>query len=395
MPIQASLLSMNPKFNILVLFTLVSAFAADLPAAPLGTVITYQGRLNDGSGLANGSYDLRFSLFDNASAGVQIGTSNFNNPVTVTEGLFTVPLNFGSAAFDGNARWLEIGVRTNGSANPYTILSPRQPLTSTPYALYAAKAAAVTGPVPVSQLTGIVSLNLLPSALVTNGENGVTIGGTFYGNGAGLAKINAGTLTGTLPDPLLSSNVALRNAANTFNGNQIIAQGRVGIGTNNPAANLHVVGTARMNVLEIDGGSDVAEPYQVAAADEVEPMPGMLVAIDPNETGRMRVAKGAYNRTVAGVISGANGVRPGITLRQEGTVADGKLPVAGVGRVWAYCDADANGPIQAGDLLTTSNTPGYAMRVTNHERANGAVIGKAMSKLEHGQGLVLVFVSLK
>lgn len=389
---------MKTELNILVLVTSLLTLTATLRAASLGTVITYQGRLNDGAGLANGNYDLRFRLFDGPIGGVQIGSSIFSSPVAVTEGLFTVPLDFGTIAFDGNARWLEIGVRTNGSKSSHTILSPLQPLTPAPYALYAARAGtatAVSGAVPVSQLTGIVSLQQLPSALVTNGEAGVSISGSFSGNGAGLSSLNAANLTGTLTDARLSANVALRNAANTFNGNQVIAQGRVGIGTTNPAAHLHVVGTVRMNVLEIDGGSDVAEPYQVAAAHEVEPKPGMLVEIDPNETGRMRVAKGAYNRAVAGVISGANGVRPGITLRQEGTVADGKLPVAGVGRVWAFCDADANGPIQAGDLLTTSDTPGYAMRVTDHARANGAVIGKAMSRLERGQGLVLVFVSLK
>ena len=59
------------------------------------------------------------------------------------------------------------------------------------------------------------------------------------------------------------------------------------------------------------------------------------------------------------------------------------------------CDADANGPIEAGDMLTTSDTAGHAMKVTDYGLANGAVIGKAMSSLEAGKGLVLVLVSLK
>jgi hypothetical protein len=69
--------------------------------------------------------------------------------------------------------------------------------------------------------------------------------------------------------------------------------------------------------------------------------------------------------------------------------------VASIGRVWCYCDADANGSIEAGDMLTTSDTPGHAMKVGDFDRANGSVIGKAMSPLKSGRGLVLVLVSLK
>ena len=159
--------------------------------------------------------------------------------------------------------------------------------------------------------------------------------------------------------------------------------------------NVTVTGEVTANVVTVLGGSDVAEPYEVASAGEIKPVPGMVVAIDSKHVGQMRVAAHAYDKTVAGILSGANGIAPGITLRQKGTVADGSLPVASIGRVWCWCDADANGPIEAGDMLTTSDTPGHAMRVDDHNEANGAVIGKAMSKLESGKGLVLVLVSLK
>jgi hypothetical protein len=73
---------------------------------------------------------------------------------------------------------------------------------------------------------------------------------------------------------------------------------------------------------------------------------------------------------------------------------DGKHPVALSGRV--YCEADAsNGAIHPGDLLTTSGTQGHAMKVTDYDKAHGAIIGKAMSSLDHGEGLVLVLVSLQ
>jgi hypothetical protein len=74
--------------------------------------------------------------------------------------------------------------------------------------------------------------------------------------------------------------------------------------------------------------------------------------------------------------------------------SDKSRPVALSGRVWVYCDANAN-PIKPGDLLTTSNVPGHAMKVRNYSRAQGAVIGKAMTGLKSGKGLVLVLVSLQ
>jgi hypothetical protein len=154
-------------------------------------------------------------------------------------------------------------------------------------------------------------------------------------------------------------------------------------------------GEMSAKVVTVTGGSDVAEPYHVAPHGDIEPLPGMVVCIDSAKVGQMKVAGKAYDKTVAGILSGANGIRPGLTLTQKGTIADGDLPVASIGRVWCWCDADANGPIEAGDMLTTSDTPGHAMKVSDFTRGNGAVIGKAMSSLKSGKGLVLVLVSLK
>ncbi|MDZ7262045.1 MAG: hypothetical protein ONB05_08070, partial [candidate division KSB1 bacterium] len=94
------------------------------------------------------------------------------------------------------------------------------------------------------------------------------------------------------------------------------------------------------------------------------------------------------------VISGAGGIMPGMIMGQSGSVADGEHPVALTGRV--YCWADASyGSIEAGDMLTTSDTPGYAMKVTDFTKAQGAILGKAMTSLKQGQGLVLVLVTLQ
>lgn len=175
----------------------------------------------------------------------------------------------------------------------------------------------------------------------------------------------------------------------------LTANGNVGIGVTAPAAKLHVNGTTRTNILQITGGSDVAEPYNIAPAGRVAAAPGMVVSIDPQHIGQLRVCDKAADSTVAGIVSGANGINPGLTLTQEGSVADGALPVASVGRVWCWVDADAAGPIVPGDLLTSSATPGHAMKVVDRGAANGAILGKAMSSLESGRGLVLVLVALQ
>ena len=97
--------------------------------------------------------------------------------------------------------------------------------------------------------------------------------------------------------------------------------------------------------------------------------------------------------SVAGVVSGAGGINPGLTLTQEGLMEGGQN-VALSGRVYALATA-ANGPIKPGDLLTTSDVPGHLMKATDRDRAYGTVLGKGMTGLEAGEGLVLVLVNLQ
>jgi hypothetical protein len=147
-------------------------------------------------------------------------------------------------------------------------------------------------------------------------------------------------------------------------------------------------------VLQITGGSDLSENFEINAAKDVLE-PGMIVSIDPKNVGELVLSQTACDKRVAGIISGAGGVKTGMLMGQVGTKADGKHPVALTGRVYCWVDADAGGAVEAGDLITTSNTPGHGMKVTDHARATGAIIGKAMSSLEKGKGLVLVLVSLQ
>ncbi len=153
-------------------------------------------------------------------------------------------------------------------------------------------------------------------------------------------------------------------------------------------------GVTHTKVLEILGGSDLSEKFDVHAQEERSIEPGTVVSIDPDREGRLVVACQPYDRRVAGIVSGAGGVTPGMLMGQKGSIADGAHPVALTGRV--YCRATAaNGPIRPGDLLTTSSLAGHAMRVDDLTRAQGAVLGKAMGSLAEGEGLVLVLVGLQ
>ncbi|HUI27336.1 MAG TPA: hypothetical protein VL403_14740, partial [Candidatus Kryptonia bacterium] len=104
------------------------------------TVFTYQGQLTDAGQPANGNFDLQFALFDNTSAGTQIGSTLTRASVAVSGGVFTVQLDFGVNAFPGANRFLEIGVRPSGGGS-FTTLAPRQQISSTPYAIRTLSAA--------------------------------------------------------------------------------------------------------------------------------------------------------------------------------------------------------------------------------------------------------------
>ena len=149
---------------------------------------TYQGRLLASGQPANGSYDLRFTLADNATQGNYVAGPLTNAPVLVSNGLFTVTLDFGTSVFDGSSLWLEIEVRTNGSSGPYLPLSPRQAITLTPYAAFAHTAS-----------TAAVATGLLPGATITGDGAGIT--------NLSLANIPALTVASATTNGLFTSNL--------------------------------------------------------------------------------------------------------------------------------------------------------------------------------------------
>lgn len=147
-----------------------------------GTAFTYQGRLNDGANPANGIYNLRFAIYDSPSAGIQQGIALTNAATGVTNGLFTVSLDFGNH-FSGADRWLEIAACTN-TVNSFVTLAPRQKLTPTPYAVTAGNI-----------LSGGIAAGTYGNPVAfSNSTNSFT--GSFTGNGVALTNVNAATLGG-------------------------------------------------------------------------------------------------------------------------------------------------------------------------------------------------------
>jgi hypothetical protein len=156
-------------------------------------------------------------------------------------------------------------------------------------------------------------------------------------------------------------------------------------GNVNVTGNINLVG----NVILKEGGADCAEEFAVTDPDPVDPGTVMVIAAE----GSLEVSQQAYDKRVAGVISGAGDFRPGIILDSQSGETD-RLPLAMTGKV--FCKVDAGyGPIGVGDLLTTSPTCGHAMKAADCSKAFGTVIGKALRGLESGKGLIPILVALQ
>ena len=145
--------------------------------------------------------------------------------------------------------------------------------------------------------------------------------------------------------------------------------------------------------LELTGGSDFAEHFTVLPGAE-HISPGHIVSVVPGTNGKLQLSKKKYDSKVIGIVSGANGIQTGLMMGQKGSLADGDLPVALSGRTYVYA-TNENGPIVEGDFLTSSSTPGHAMKATKRKKAQGAIIGKALTSMHENVGYVLVLVTLQ
>jgi hypothetical protein len=445
-------------------------------AESLGTAFTYQGQLKEAGTPYTGQADMQFDLYDAETGGNLIATDSATG-VQVTDGLFTVQVDFGTAPFSGDARWLEITV--DG-----TPLSPRQPVNATPYALYALAGPGVggfwaengtaiyntnsgnvgigtTGPVApldvhnntTGQILRLVSdrtygyvhfregsatraymgfgdagdllVNATPDSFAidglgtalhlavdsdatkgitvnTNGNVGIGTTGPSaqltIGNGAHKIRLERDGLESwsVYQTTTGSDGLGFHNDDDAAYRMFLSQDGNVGIGTTTPETKLDVAGNVIVRsastsaiLIELGEGLDYAEGFDVS--DKSQIAPGMVLVIDADNPGRLDIAGAPYDRKVAGIVAGANGLGSAVRLG----AGQYDFDVALAGRV--YCNVDATyGAIQPGDLLTTSPTPGYAMKVTDHEQAQGAILGKAMQPLKQGKkGQILVLVTLQ
>jgi hypothetical protein len=132
---------------------------------------------------------------------------------------------------------------------------------------------------------------------------------------------------------------------------------------------------------------DCAEDFDIVGAVQ----PGTVMVV--SENGALRESHQSYDKRVAGVIAGAGSYRPGIVLGKRDTLTN-RLPIGLLGKVYCKVDAESS-PIEVGDLLTTSCTPGHAMKAGDPFKSFGAVLGKALSPLKSGQGLIPILISLQ
>lgn len=439
---------MNARRGLLLACALITCFALPVAASPLGSGFTYQGHIDKNNQPFTGNAQLLIRLYDAVTSGSQIGPDVNLPTVNVAAGLFTVELDFGAASFNGDARWIEIQVKTTGDAN-FTLLTPRQKVTAVPYGLRAQSGGS----------GGSQWISDGPDLTYPTGGVGITGGSSPFASGKGVFLEGGSASTAQIfafdYDAFAPLNLILNSPG-----------GKVGLGTQVPLGKLHVEsstdaaiigkhtanwvgvygesqtsagvwgnstvgvgvqgstassasagvygyatningwggvfrnlagglalfadGKAAVRTLDIIGGADIVEGFETGT----QPLePGTVVVIDESHPGELRESQVAYDHHVAGVVSGAGGIAPGLKLGQEGGV-DGKTLVAMSGRVYVRCSAE-KGAIHPGDLLTTAGAAGCAMRARDEGRSHGAVLGKAMTALDHGTGLVLVLVNLQ
>jgi len=315
----------------------------------------------------------------NDSGNVGIGTTNPVYKLSVVTGAGDIAV-FGQS--DGNGYGGDFFHNTTG--NQVFLAGPNQGLYSS----------SVNGRGIEGWSTNNVAISGDCTSAGTYGQLGTPNEGVFASGGLTRRGLTAGS---GIEDGIVTSSTGIGKSGIAAFSNH--GSGYGGYFRNNAGGvALWADGLAQVKTLQILGGSDLAEPFDVnraSASDSTQVLPGMVVVIDSEQAGQLRLADSPYDTKVAGIISGANDLAPGMIMRAQGQdMADGKFPVAMTGRVWCWVDASF-GSVSLGDRLTTSATPGHAMKAGDSARTGGAVIGKAMTELKEGKGLVLVLVNLQ
>jgi photosystem II stability/assembly factor-like uncharacterized protein len=415
------------RIGLLAFVLLVLAHASALFAQ--GTMFTFHGQLTDNGSPANGAYDLEFRLFDQVSGGTQQGSVNAFDDQNIANGLFALTLDFGSDVFDGSQRWLEIAVRPGSSTGPFTALVPRQQITSTPYAI---RAAAFEGPVKAAQMTGqlpsekiqdgavvtekiaaaavtaeklasgavgpnqlasgavttdaiadgavttpkiadgaVTAAKIAPGAVLTNGQSGVSLTGSFSGDGGGLTNV-----PGTLPSQTVvgTSVQALPNTIyNVSDARQV---------TVSLPANAGVGDVVRVNGLGAGGWQVVPSPGQT-----INGFPAG-VSWTPRESNRnwVSVASSADASKLVAPVSGG----PIYTSSDGGKTWTARDENRGWGSVASSADGSKLVAVVSGGRIYTSTDSGATWTPRENDRswvsvASSADGSKLVAAAFHGQ----------
>jgi len=413
------------------------AMTSDVPSS-----INYQGRLTNSAGEPlSGTYNMTFRLYKVASGGTILDTDMHS--VEVTDGLFNTAIDFNQDIFDGKDLWLGVAIGT------VTEMTPRQELIAVPYALSLRPGANITGSARValraesSHIGGkgicgyVTSESGTTYGVVGSSKSPDGYGGYFYNNGGGtgvyghggkyggdftikqvgtFGNRNAGVNVTTIYD--YSEGVRTSTTGSHSAGVFAYTTGdehSYGVYASTTGENSHgvYVESAKSDAIYADtgrpdheygvrtpdkmlamsydtGSSDIAEYF--AVAEDPEPGTVMVIGVDS----KLQNSLIAYDTTVAGIVSTA----PGVALGTNETGNEGEKLIAVAGRV--PCKVDASyASVKPGDLLTTSNTPGHAMKaqpvvIGEVEICRpGTTLGKALEPLDSGTGVIEVLVTLQ
>jgi hypothetical protein len=390
--------------------------------AEVPTKFTYQGRLKrEGTPFA-GSCDFQFELWNEAAGGTLQGSMPLNG-VVVKEGLFAAELDFGDQ-FRGKGRWLAMAVKCPGDAG-FTNLG-REEITAVPYALGLRPGSTVenltgnglNGIAHTTGRAGLVGLHYGSGGYGVYGSSpngGGVVGFStswigVYGETEAAASTGAAGVYGLAKGPngmgvagraQQPDSIGVKGSADLSGGVGVWGESAKNTGVYGQTSEITAAAVWGRNTaggvagrfdgtVKITGGADLAEQFAINGEAVA---PGTLLIIDADHPGQLKASHSAYDTAVIGIVSGANGVQPGLVLYQEG-VLEGETDVAIAGRVYVLAEA-ISGAIKPGNMLTTSNVAGHAMAANDRDRAYGAVIGKALTGLDSGTGMVLVLVNLQ
>jgi len=369
---------------------------SDVTPVPLAEYAR-NGMFQDGSG----GDRLDFSGA-NGSSNVVIGAINDNSPnngvvaVRDEDGNNRIVMHVGAnesgnvdfSGANGNSNVFIGGLNNNNPDNGSVVV--RSPQGENRIAIYSN---------PNANSAGLINVN------GPNGSQNVTIASSGENFGAVYVKDGNSTIKGTFTSSSSSGgsgyfqtkgeqgtrNVVIgvttgsndRGAVRVFDENNAE---QVTMWVNNNGEGVVTTDRTNSKCISITGGCDIKEDLN--SNENLEA--GDVVIIDAENEGQIKKTSTAYDKKVAGVISGAGGINSGLSLSQEG-VMEGEYPLAMVGRVYVK----VIGKVEAGDMLTTSTKSGFAMTAQKRKKSHGAIIGKAMSANDNGEGLVLVLLNLQ